>query len=61
MPYSKEFIQKTIDLCQPYSKDKLTEEDAREIADNLINFFELLIELDKKYDLCEEENQKPSH
>jgi hypothetical protein len=29
MTYSKEFIQKTIDLCQPYSKDKLNEEDGR--------------------------------
>lgn len=61
MVYSKKFIQKTIGVWQPYAKDRLTEEDAREIADNMINLFELLIELDKKYSLCVEESQKPNH
>lgn len=56
--YSKEFIQKTIDVWQPYSKNNLTEEDAREIADNMVNLFEFLVELDKKYGFCEEKIQK---
>jgi len=47
LAYSKEFIQKTIEVWQPYSKDKLTEEDAAEIADNMIGLIEILAELDK--------------
>lgn len=58
MVYSKEFIQKTIDVWQPYSKDSLIEEDAREIADNMINLFEFLIELEDKYGSCKEEAKK---
>ena len=47
--YSKEFLQKTIDHWQLRSKKKLTLEDAREITDNLVEFFLFLDELDKKY------------
>lgn len=50
MTYSKEFIQKTIDVWQPYSPDKLTETDAIEIADNMIGLYTFLLELKKKRD-----------
>ena len=52
MAYSKETIQSTLNLWQPkYDKIgvRLTEEDAREILDNVTGFFHLLFELDKKY------------
>jgi len=49
MVYSKEFIQKTIQVWQPHSKDKLTEDDAREIAANMADLFILLADLDWKY------------
>jgi len=45
--YSAEFIQKTIGVWQPYSKDKLTSDDAKEIADNMTALFLFLDELDK--------------
>jgi hypothetical protein len=45
---TKEFIQETIDVWQPYSKEKLTEEDAREIIDNMTGFFALLNKWDKE-------------
>ena len=47
--YSKEFLERTINIWQPYSKELLTLEDAREIATNAANLFEYLIELDNKY------------
>ena len=47
--YSQEFLQKTIDHWQPRSKKKLTLEDAREIADNMAEFFLVLAELDAQY------------
>ena len=49
MPYSQEFIQETIRVWQPYSKEKLTEEDAVEIADNMIGLYKLIIELENKH------------
>lgn len=49
MPYSKEFIQKTIDVWQPYSKEKLSEQNAIEITNNMLALVELLLELEKKY------------
>ncbi len=39
-------IKKTIEHWQPYSKEKLTEEDAREIIENTVAFFDLLNGLD---------------
>ena len=51
MPYSKELIQKTLDLWGPkYAKkgEKLTEQDAIEILDNMIGLVELLAKWDKK-------------
>ena len=61
MPYSKEFIQETIKVWQPYSKEKLTEEDAREIADNVINLYTFMLELERKYKTCEEKSKKEAN
>ncbi len=47
--YSKEFLEETIKVWQPYSPTPISFEDAREIADNMGEFFEFLIYLDKKY------------
>lgn len=61
MPYSKELIQKTLDFWQPrydVMGEKLTEEDAREILDNMIGFVELLAGLDKKYGSIKEQNKR---
>lgn len=43
---SKEVIEDTKKVWQHYYKDPLTDEDAIEIYNNLINFFSLLIEWD---------------
>jgi len=51
MKYSKEQIQETLDYWGPkYASigEKLTEDDAREILDNLIELIELLAEEDRK-------------
>ena len=50
MPYSKQFIQETIDIWQPYSPEKLTEADAAEIADNMIGLYSFLLGLKKKHE-----------
>lgn len=47
--YSKEFLEETIKVWQPYSPTPISFEDAREIVDNMGEFFEFLIYLDKKY------------
>ena len=49
MGFSKEFLEKTIKVWQPHSKEPLTLEDAREIAENSVALAKLLIELDRKY------------
>ena len=49
--YSKEFLGKTIKIWQPYYSTPLTLEDAREIAENMINLFSFLNELEKKYEI----------
>jgi hypothetical protein len=46
--YSKEFLEKTINTWQRYYQAPLTQEDAREIADNMIGLFSLLAELEQK-------------
>jgi hypothetical protein len=46
---SQDFIERTKQVWQPYAPHPLTEEDAREIADNLTALFSFLAELDKKY------------
>lgn len=51
MTYSKEFLEKTIKVWQPYSNEPLTLEDAREMSENMVNFFKLLMETDKKYNI----------
>jgi hypothetical protein len=51
---NKEFFRRTIQVWQPLSEDRLTEEDAREIVENLTGFFSLLEEWDQKH----EEGQK---
>jgi hypothetical protein len=43
------FLKKTIDTWQPHSNKKLTEEDAREMAENVSGLFSFLSELEKKY------------
>lgn len=50
--WSKEMIQKTLDVWGPdYAKmgEILTEEDAREILDNVTGLFDLLYEIDRKH------------
>ena len=44
----KRLLQLTIDTWQPLSEKKLTEEDTREIIENVVNFMELLIEWDEE-------------
>ncbi len=46
--YSKEFLEKTIKVWQPYSPIPLTLEDAREIADNMLGLFSFVLELEQK-------------
>jgi hypothetical protein len=50
--YSKQLLDKTIEVWQPLSEEKLSEENAREIIDNVTGFFSIL----KKWD--EEERRK---
>lgn len=47
--YSKDFLERTIQLWQPHSPEPLTLEDAREIADNMAELLLYLDKLDKKY------------
>ena len=47
--FSQNFIQKTIEVWQPYSEAPLSLEDAREIAENMTGLFSFLIELERKY------------
>ena len=47
--YSKEFLDNTIKVWQPYSEAPLSLEDAREITDNVVALYILLSELEKKY------------
>ncbi len=48
--YSKEFLNKTIKVWQPFSPTLLSLNDAREISENMINLFNFLIKVDNKYD-----------
>jgi hypothetical protein len=47
--YPKELIEKTIAVWQPKSPTLLTEKDACEITRNMTGLFDLLNELDEKY------------
>jgi hypothetical protein len=48
MKPSPELIRRTIDVWQPLSEEKLNEEDAREIVENLTGFFSLLRQWEQK-------------
>ena len=48
MEIPEEFLEKTIKFWQPYSKEPLTREDAREIIQNFVGFFEVLMEWDRE-------------
>ena len=42
--YPKEYLEKTIRLFQPHSETPLTPEDAREIANTVLDLYEYLLE-----------------
>ena len=44
--YSKEFMDYTIQVWQPDSKEPLTYQDAEEITDNVVGFYKLLLKWD---------------
>lgn len=46
--YSKDFLEKTIEVWQPYCPAPLSLNDAREIAENMTALFNLLINNDGK-------------
>lgn len=51
------FLKKTIEVWQPHSREKLTEDDAREIIRNISGLFDTLASWDKK-SKDSEENKK---
>ena len=53
--FSDGFLQKTVEVWQPYSKTALTLEDAREISVNMVSLYSYLLELDAKYRACDKE------
>ncbi len=46
--YSKEFLDKTIEVWQPYCPTPLSLNDAREITENMTALFDFLITHEKK-------------
>ena len=48
--YSKQFLEETIKVWQPYYSSVLSLENASELVENMTNLFTLLDELAKKYD-----------
>ena len=48
--YSKDFLDRTIEVWQPYFPVPLTLGDAREITENMTALFNFLIRHDKKSD-----------
>jgi len=46
--YSKDFLERTIEVWQPYFPDPLSLKDAREIIDNMTALFNFLIQHEKK-------------
>lgn len=48
--YSKDFLNRTIEVWQPYFSAPLTMRDAREITENMTALFNFLIRHDKKSD-----------
>ena len=53
-----ELIKKTIEVWQPLSNEKLSEEDAREIIENIAGFFSNLKRWDDE-ERRKQENEKP--
>jgi len=47
--FNKEFLEKTIEVWQPYYPSPLSMEDAREIAETMTGLCTLIFELEKKY------------
>ena len=48
--YSKELLEKTIQVWQAHSPEPLSLDDAKEILDNAIGLYSYLFELKQKYD-----------
>jgi len=48
--YSKDFLERTIEVWQPYFPTPLTLKDAREITENMTALFNFLIRHDRKSD-----------
>ena len=54
------FLKTTIEVWQPFSREKLTEDDAREIIKNIYGFFDTLAFWDKKSRDSEESKKDDS-
>ena len=48
--YSKDFLERTIEIWQPYFPAPLTMRDAREITENMTALFNFLIKHDRRSD-----------
>ena len=49
MKFSKEFLERTVQVWQPYLKEPLSLDDAEEIANNAVGFYTFIAELDQKF------------
>jgi len=49
--YSKDFLDRTIEVWQPYFPTPLSLKDAREIIDNMTALYNFLLKHDKKSDV----------
>ncbi len=45
--FDNDFLLETMSLWQPHYEEELTTEDAREIATNMVEFFNILVEWDE--------------
>jgi hypothetical protein len=57
--YSDKLVAETKQVWQPYYAEPLTDEDAREIIENVIEFMQLLSTLEKGRSICAEQSRKP--
>ena len=48
MESKKQFLEQTKQFWQPYSKEELSDEDARQIIENMTGFFKVLKEWKEK-------------
>ena len=46
--YSKEFLDETIRVWQPLSKEPLTYANAEEIIENTVGYFKVLLKIDEE-------------